>query len=682
LGGQVVRRGKRLSLACVVAVLAALACSVTGAFAAPITYTVSSTTDGTPGSCAGGVCPTLRDAMTAANANPGSTIQLAAGSYQLSSTAGALEITANVTIDGLGPSQTTIDQTHAGDRVVTISGGTVAISGVTITGGTLQGAAGKSGSTTRAGEAEGGAIDNAGTLTLADVAVSGNTATGGTGATNNGGGDGEGGGVYNTSALTLIDSTISHDSALPGAIGGGGYSGGGYGGGIYSRGSGTLTVTDSTIGPDDMGSDNGGGIDLEESPTATIINTTIFGNATSEVGTGGGIAMQQDTHATLASDTIDANTAGYGGNIYVEVGKTVEISDTIIANGTGNSGPENCRIDSPSDFVDGGHNLESDAMSQCGLASGKSDLLVSNPSLASALGANGGATATVALLAGAAEIGAGGTCPTAAGLDQRGLPRPGVCDIGAFQTQPVANTALPAISGTAQVGQTLSCTAGTWTGDGPLSSGGVVEALSFSYRWLRGGVAIAGATSSSYRLQAADASQQLSCTVTATGAYGQANAGSAIVGVAAALSPAIGVSGAPQLSAVSQSASRWLEGSSLASISRAAKLPVGTTFRFTLSQAATVTLVFTQLAGGRAVGGRCVVRTKRNADRQRCERTVTVATMSFDGPAGANAVRFAGRISRQKKLKPGRYTVVIAASISGERSTSHSLSFAIVAPKR
>ena len=63
-----------------------------------------------------------------------------------------------------------------------------------------------------------------------------------------------------------------------------------------------------------------------------------------------------------------------------------------------------------------------------------------------------------------------------------------------------ANTALPTISGTAQTGSTLTSDTGTWS-DSPTS---------FTYAWNRcdtGGntcVAITGATSQTYQLQAAD----------------------------------------------------------------------------------------------------------------------------------------------------------------------------------
>lgn len=75
------------------------------------------------------------------------------------------------------------------------------------------------------------------------------------------------------------------------------------------------------------------------------------------------------------------------------------------------------------------------------------------------------------------------------------------------------NTVLPAITGTVQIGQTLTCSTGTWT-----NPGGVTPAIpqTFTYRWRRNGVDIAGAAAgnSTYVVQTADANTVLSCRVT------------------------------------------------------------------------------------------------------------------------------------------------------------------------
>ncbi|MDQ3023821.1 MAG: hypothetical protein M3R04_05470 [bacterium] len=90
-------------------------------------------------------------------------------------------------------------------------------------------------------------------------------------------------------------------------------------------------------------------------------------------------------------------------------------------------------------------------------------------------------------------------------------------------TAPV-NTVLPVITGTAQAGQTLSATTGTWTGVG----------ISYTYAWRRGGVAISGATVSTYLLAVADVGATITVTVTATNTGGATVATSAATGTVAA----------------------------------------------------------------------------------------------------------------------------------------------------
>ena len=93
----------------------------------------------------------------------------------------------------------------------------------------------------------------------------------------------------------------------------------------------------------------------------------------------------------------------------------------------------------------------------------------------------------------------------------------GLTDIvGILSTAPV-NTVAPAITGTAQEGQTLSCSTGTWTGTAPIT---------YTYQWYRGASAIGSATNSTYTLVTADVGQNIKCTVTATNIAGNSNANS------------------------------------------------------------------------------------------------------------------------------------------------------------
>ncbi len=87
---------------------------------------------------------------------------------------------------------------------------------------------------------------------------------------------------------------------------------------------------------------------------------------------------------------------------------------------------------------------------------------------------------------------------------------------------PLVNTAAPAITGIAQVGQTLTASPGTWTG----------SPTALAYQWLRGSTAISGATGSTYVPVFADVGTTLRAQVTAS------KAGTADVAVA---SPATAV---------------------------------------------------------------------------------------------------------------------------------------------
>ncbi len=135
---------------------------------------------------------------------------------------------------------------------------------------------------------------------------------------------------------------------------------------------------------------------------------------------------------------------------------------------------------------------------------------------------------------------------------------------------------------------------------------------------------------------------------------------------------------APTISHFAQSAKRWREGAALATISRSHAHPVGTTFSFGLDRAASVRLTFVRPAAGRSVAGSCVAPTPHNIHKRRCTRRLTAGVLTLAGHAGADRIRFAGRVSRSRRLKPGAYTVTILATAAGLRSTAASLRFEIV----
>jgi hypothetical protein len=76
------------------------------------------------------------------------------------------------------------------------------------------------------------------------------------------------------------------------------------------------------------------------------------------------------------------------------------------------------------------------------------------------------------------------------------------------------NTVVPAITGTAEVGEQLTTSNGTWSG----------TPTSYTYQWKRNGVNISLATNANYTLTGDDAGKTITVTVTAVNAFGNASA--------------------------------------------------------------------------------------------------------------------------------------------------------------
>jgi hypothetical protein len=125
----------------------------------------------------------------------------------------------------------------------------------------------------------------------------------------------------------------------------------------------------------------------------------------------------------------------------------------------------------------------------------------------------------------------------------------------------------------------------------------------------------------------------------------------------------------PVIGIVSQSASVWRE---------RGKSRVGTMFSISLNEQATIGLSFLRHVNGREVGGKCLATTPRNAGHRVCGRAVIAGALSFPGHKGTNTAGFQGFLLPSKKLKPGRYTLVITATNgAGQHSNSKSLNFTI-----
>jgi CSLREA domain-containing protein len=215
--------------------------------------------------------PSVNFAVTQSASSGSITLSTSApGDYNVI-TGGTLNIASNMNIVGPGANLLSIDGGQAVE-VFKINGGTVSISGLTITNGSTSGKGG-------------GGIFNQGTLTIASCTISNSTAN-----------PGQGGGVLNQGGtLFVTNSTFSGNY---------GYSGGG---GIYSW-YGAQTVTDSTFSGN-SGS-VGGGI-WPQNGALTMVNSTISGNS----GPSGGAGLVTGSATTLANVVIpDAIQGSYTDN--------------------------------------------------------------------------------------------------------------------------------------------------------------------------------------------------------------------------------------------------------------------------------------------------------------------------------------------------------------------------------
>jgi len=135
----------------------------------------------------------------------------------------------------------------------------------------------------------------------------------------------------------------------------------------------------------------------------------------------------------------------------------------------------------------------------------------------------------------------------------------------------------------------------------------------------------------------------------------------------------------PVITGVTESHSRWRDGTKLAGIStQKRKPPVGTTFGFSLNERAAVTFSFTHRVRGHRVGAKCAIKSAHGAPKRSCQRTATAGTLSFTGQAGRDTVAFQGILPGSRKLKPGRYMLVMSAATAAGRSAAASLAFTVV----
>jgi hypothetical protein len=345
------------------------------------TFTVTSTLDGT-GGCVGTVCPSLRSAISAANAAAGpDQITLQAGVFRIErgsatpedgNLTGDLDVTGDLTIRGAGAQATTILgalPAGQGERDIHVPGNaSLTVSDLTLSGG-------RAGENASTGTGGGVSSEGSGTLDLERVVVSNNLAEG-------------------------------HASS-------------GYGGGVY-KSAGLLVIADSAIvGNSGVRQGAGGGLFITGAATASLTNVVLAGNSTDFLGG----AAELEGPTTLAFVTVVANSTELEGGGVLVGGESIHLRSSIVTgNTTGKKGPDCGGLQIISD----GGNVGG---ASCALA-GSSDLTTADAELGPL---EGSPIPFLEPLTGSPALDrAVGLCPP---FDVRGVARPqGVrCDSGAVE---------------------------------------------------------------------------------------------------------------------------------------------------------------------------------------------------------------------------------------------------------
>ena len=296
-----------------------------------------------------------------------------------------------------GPVKIT-NTTISGNKAVHGGGISNSAPSITITGSIITG---NSASGNGGGISNDGRYGNAGPMSITSTTISGNSA------------GGVGGGLSNSGTVTLLSSIITGNSANS--------SGGGIRNESRYGGSFNFEIINSEIS-NNTSKDNGGGI--INAGNLAITNSTVSGN--SATNQGGGIRNDSRYGGsfllTVTNSTIASNAANTGGAFY-QVGGTLKIYNSILANSTKGS-----------DFAGAQPANASNNIITSGTMTGFTTVTSAQLNLGP-LQNNGGNTSTMALGAGSAAIGAGNaTISNAApvnGLDQRGFNRT-TSDAGAF----------------------------------------------------------------------------------------------------------------------------------------------------------------------------------------------------------------------------------------------------------
>jgi Right handed beta helix region/RTX calcium-binding nonapeptide repeat (4 copies) len=320
----------------------------------------------------------LRAALEDANDNPGPDRILfkakLSGTLALEDQSAAMYIFSPVEIIGPGARKVTIDA-NGEPRVVYVDDDAenVTISGLTLTGGDTGGPGA-------------GIFNDAADLLVSRATITGNVA------------GGPGGGIFNQlGRLTVESSTVSGNLTEGDGSGFGG-------GGIYNGPGGDLTLRNSTVSG----------------------NTALQGN-NGDAGDGGGIYTQDEGQTAILSSTIVDNSGeDAGGGVYAD--GVNELTGSIVANNEADNVGNDVYVGG--DSLDVSFTLVEDPDTDGDPITGPGNILGVDPKL-KPLKDNGGPTDTHAFKKSPAKnkIPKGQTPKS----DQRGAPRKGKGDIGAYE---------------------------------------------------------------------------------------------------------------------------------------------------------------------------------------------------------------------------------------------------------
>ncbi len=466
--------------AAIVLVLLAPVLTVTTVRAGGGTYYVGTYSDdnGTnTAHCAtpGNVDCSLRSAINAATSGADTIVWNANNTGLTVLVQGTLMLVHSVTIQGPGADVVQLSGGYAATVVAVNSGVTAKISGLTFENGHAS--------------FGGGGIDNQGSLTLTNCVVTNNTVTNS--------GPARGGGIITSGALTLVGTTISNNTITSSGTS----NGLDISGPAIYEAAGTLTITNSTISGN-LGVLGGtaNGVHGQSDAAITIIgdatvrNTTISGNTAATgvniLSSGALNILDLTGMTTVADSTLSDNHGGkFGGAIYTQgalallrttitrnhadtsggiyiFGGTTTLTDTLIAGNSGSQADGSGTISggSANNLIGNGGNFSGVTNGSNGNQVGTTGSPIDPRLDPNGLQPNGGSgPMTIALLPNSPAIEAGGTCPNGVTTDERGQPRVGSCDIGAYEYQPVAPTLMDA-TGPASGGPVTFHGAGFQTG--------------------------------------------------------------------------------------------------------------------------------------------------------------------------------------------------------------------------